>query len=380
MRDSGLGSRAIIAYNHAMNAWLQRVRSASNKFSGKLAHLHPGRWGMVSGWRLQRLQLILAWIGIAAAIVLAVLAVVLLPPLLSPDLDDPRAQFEVLDRARLTVAAIIGGVGVILGVFINWRRMSALERQVTTLQLGQITERFTRAIDQLGSVRADNEPTPEIRAGGVRSLERIARESADDFWPILDILTAYLRAERRWEPPSPDQDYPTGYNSLPEELMNRMDVAFTVDAIVRLWPHRGETGTSPLNLEYTFVPGISLSEKSLVAANLEGAGLYLAILQGADLQGANFRSTFLRRANLRRANLGNADFWGATLEGALLQGADLRGAFLVGAVLRGAHLQGADLRGVNLSHAKLEHAHLDGAVYDRQTRWPTGFAPPGATE
>ena len=307
------------------------------------------------------------------------LAVVLLPPLLSPDLDDPRAQFEVLDRARLTVAAIIGGVGVLLGVYINWRRVGALERQVTTLQLGQITERFTRSIEQLGSVRADNEAAPEIRAGGVRSLERIARESPDDFWPILDILTAYLRAQCRWEPPGPQQDFPTGYKALPEEIVNRMDVAFTVEAIVRLWPHKGETGLAPLNLQYTFVPGLSLREKSLVGANLRGAGLFLAILEGANLQGAEFGGAFLRRANLRAANLQNADFWGANLHGARLQGADLRGAHLLSSVLRWANLEGADLRGVDLSHAKMEHAHLDGAVYDRRTHWPTGFAPPGAT-
>lgn len=322
---------------------------------------------------------ILPWIGVVAAIVLAVLAVALLPPLFSPDLNDPRAQFEVLDRARLTVAAIIGSAGLLLGVYINWRRVNALERQVTTLQRGQITERFTRAIDQLGSVRADKEPAPEIRAGGVRSLERIARESADDFWPILDILTAYLRAECRWEAPDPHEKYPKGYEALPEETVNRMDVAFTVQAIVRLWPHRGKTGSAMLNLEYTFVPGLSLREKSLVGANLLGAGLYLAILEGADLQGANLRGAFLRRANLRAANLRNADFWGATLEGGRLQGADLRGANLLGAVLRRARLDGADLRGADLTVAKLEDAHLEGVVHDGSTRWPMGFAPPSAT-
>ena len=273
--------------------------------------MHSGRWGVNGS--------IFPWIGIVLAIVLAVLAVALLPPLFSPALDDPRAQFEVLDRARLTVAAIIGSVGILLGVYINWRRVNALERQVTTLQLGQITERFTRAIDQLGSVRADNELAPEIRAGGVRSLERIARESANDFWPILDILTAYLRAECRWEPPLPNQDYPKGYKALPEEILNRMDVAFTVDAIVRLCPHRKEAGSAPLNLEHTFVPGLDLREKYLVGANLRGAGLYLAILEGADLQGAKLEGAFLRRAYLSGANLQDADFRGATLEGRVLR-------------------------------------------------------------
>ena len=299
------------------------------------------------------------------------LALVFLPPLISPDLDDPQAQFEVLDRARLTVAAIIGGFGVLLGIYINWRRVSALERQVTTLQLGQITERFTRSIDQLGSVRADNEPIPEIRAGAVRSLERIAQESPDDFWPVLDILTAYLRSQCRWEAPGPSQEFPEGYNALPEEIMDRMDVAFTSAAIMRLWPHQRDAGATPLNLESTFVPGLSLPGKSLAGAHLRGAGLHLANLEGSDIQGA-----WLSGANLRRANLRDAELWGTTLEHAQLQGADLRGANLLSANLQWASLNDADIRGADLSHARLEHADLEGVVFDHQTRWPTGFAPP----
>ena len=329
------------------------------------------------------------------------LAILLLPPLLSPDLDDPRAQFEVLDRARLTVAAMIGGVGVLFGAYFNWRRVNALERQVTTLQLGQITERFTRAIDQLGSVRAGNEPAPEIRAGGVRSLERIARESVDDYGPILDILTAYLRAQCHWEILDPrGEDFPPGYTALPEEIMNRMDVRFTIDAIVRLWPQRGEPSPAPLNLEYTFLPEIALPRRSLAGANLHGAGLFLAHFEGADLQAANFRGAFLRRVRLRGADLRRADFWGANLHGGQLQGADLRGANLLGADLRWARLDGADLRGADLAVAKLEHADLDGAdlrgvnlssatlenaqvdgsVYDRATSWPRSFVSPSTTE
>ena len=363
-----------IAYSRAVTARLQRLRNALTDFASELALLHPGRWGVVGRARLLSA---LRWIGLAATIGLALLAVVLLPPLFSPDLDDPQAQFEVRDRARLTVAAIGGAVVILVGVYINWRRVSALERQVTTLQLGQITERFTRAIDQLGAVRAGNEPAPEIRAGGVRSLERIARESAEDFWPVLDILTAYLRVECRWEPPGPEQDFPTGYEPLPEEIGNRMDVAFTVQAFARLWPREPEIVPTPLNLAYTFLPGLSLREKYLERANLQGAGLHLATLEDAHLRGAILSGAFLHRANLRGANLRDADFWGANLDGARLQGADLRGANFLSANLRFASLEGANLRGVDFSHANLKDANLDGAIHDWRTRWPLGFAPPG---
>jgi hypothetical protein len=49
-------------------------------------------------------------------------------------------------------------------------------------------ERFTRAIEQLGSDQL------EVRLGAIYALERIARDSERDHWPIMEILTAYVRA------------------------------------------------------------------------------------------------------------------------------------------------------------------------------------------
>ena len=368
-------------------------------------------------------------IGLAAVVVLTLL---LLPPLFSPDLADPQAQFEVRDRARLTVAAVIGGFVVLAGVYVNWRRVSALERQVTTLQLGQITERFTRAIDQLGAVRPDGEPAPQIRAGGVRSLERIARESLEDFWPVLDILTAYLRSE---SPAASADVVVLGamdiFEEAAHEIRSRMDVAFTIEAIQRLWPYESDSDDAKLNLARTFLPRLSFPGKDLGGANLEGAHLTGADFSGADLREANLPVAGLERANLREAylwgsnlrasNLEGADFYATSLrsasldgarlvaakliagnlEGASLTGADLTNADLtrarlsyarlIGADLRdakldhanleGADLQSADLEGANLKSVRLEGADLEGTnlnrvTWDDQTQWPEGFTPP----
>lgn len=68
------------------------------------------RLAAVAAWRWTTSQLRrgLPWIALTAAACAAVGAVILLPPLFTPDLEDPQAQFEVRDRARLTVAAVVG--------------------------------------------------------------------------------------------------------------------------------------------------------------------------------------------------------------------------------------------------------------------------------
>src|SRR5205807_469101 len=52
---------------------------------------------------------------------------------------------------------------------------------------GQLTERFSKAIEQLGS------DSLAVRLGGIYALEQIAFDSAELHWPIMEVLTAYLR-------------------------------------------------------------------------------------------------------------------------------------------------------------------------------------------
>jgi hypothetical protein len=58
---------------------------------------------------------------------------------------------------------------------------------------GQITDRFTKAIEQLGSLDDKGKPKLEIRLGGIYALERIARDSERDHTVIMEVLTTYVR-------------------------------------------------------------------------------------------------------------------------------------------------------------------------------------------
>src|SRR5215216_2897935 len=67
------------------------------------------------------------------------------------------------------------------------------QRTLELTEQGQITERSTRAIQQLGDTDDKGNPRLEIRLGGIYSLERISKDSPKDYSQIIDILTAYLR-------------------------------------------------------------------------------------------------------------------------------------------------------------------------------------------
>ena len=64
---------------------------------------------------------------------------------------------------------------------------------------GQVTDRYTKAIEQLGSDK------PDVRIGGIYALERIARDSARDHPTVMEVLTAFIRehSQEDWPLPAP---------------------------------------------------------------------------------------------------------------------------------------------------------------------------------
>jgi hypothetical protein len=84
------------------------------------------------------------------------------------------------DAARgrlLTLGAALFAAGALLYTSRNF----ALSRQ------GQVTDRYTRAVEQLGSYRI------EVRIGGIYALERIARDSKRDHPAVMEVLAAFAR-------------------------------------------------------------------------------------------------------------------------------------------------------------------------------------------
>jgi hypothetical protein len=189
---------------------------------------------------------------------------------------------------------------------------------------GQVTERFTRAVDQLASRELS------VRLGGIYALEQLASDSAREHAAILEILTAYVRGKGK------------GSATPPADVQ----AVVTVLARRRLAHERGRG------------PALDLGEANLRSVRAEGIVLRGARLTRARLEDANLLGTNLRDAGLIEAHL----------ERATLRGADLRGA----------RLQRAWLAGANLAEAKLDDARLQGARYDTLTVWPDGFDPSAA--
>jgi len=311
-------------------------------------------------------------------------------------------QFDRENEARKTLAQIIGGVLLLAGLYSSVRTLD-LQRE------GQVTDRFTKAIDQLGAVQPggavskNGEPkiNLEVRLGGIYALERVARDSPKDEWTIMEVLTAYVRenaakTDEVREPPEEQLSRPRADIQAILTVIGRRNASPEWPAPeFKLHEHFFVELYHTLDLRNTELRGADLSAKDFRSANLHNANLcradlHLAALVGADLgetdlRGANLLETDLfgadlsaanlRGADLRVANLQDAKLLRADLHGADLKQAQLNGADLTGADLSQAYLMLADLRGARLTQDQLNKAHGDG-----YTVLPDGLSRPTSWE
>ncbi|WP_149824930.1 pentapeptide repeat-containing protein [Streptomyces tailanensis] len=326
-------------------------------------------------------------IGAAALAVLGVVLVVL--PGMVVDHDLAGASVAAQDRlkavndVRTTLLQAVGGLVLLFGAYATWRQLRVSQDGLRATQEGYVTDRFSRAVDQLGS---DNQ---DVRIGGLHALWRIAEHSARDREAIISILAAYLRTHLPWPPTDPEAPTAdTHINDLAplEVRVADAQVALTGLGVVlqhpreQSWVNLGVT-----DLRRADCDGLWLHEVNLDRSCMESAGLYHANLTQASLVSVNLRHADLTTAILRRARLALADLRGAKLVETDLRDADfteadlreanLRKADARGAVFHRADLRLADLRGTDLTTADLAEARLTGAMTSERTRWPAGFDP-----
>jgi hypothetical protein len=324
-----------------------------------------GRFGPVSRRRVR------IWCTAVTLVLLVVTVIVVLPGLMvtrdADGLDLTGVQrVTAVNQVRTTLLQALGAAVLLVGLTATWRQLEITRE-------GQVTERFTRAVEHLGSTDID------VRTGGIYALERIARDSPADRDTVTEVLAAFVRHHAPWPPPADARKQDGGGSQpLPKLQTRAVDVHAAMTVLGRArWRN--------------LATALQLNDVDLRVAYLPDADLRGAYLHDSQLEHARLPRAVLRGANLGRANLGfallrDADLEGADLHDARLEGADLRRARLDGVNLGteereaagGASLEGADLRGARLGGTRLAGTRLRAAKGDSTTVWPSAFDPVNA--
>jgi Pentapeptide repeats (8 copies) len=285
--------------------------------------------------------------------ILAILIVALLwfLPQLQGAYFSPKVPAEdrpaLVNEYRRTWAQIIGGFGLLLGLYFTWRRIEISQQELEATRDQQVTERFTRAIDQLGAIDDKGNKKLEIRLGGIYALERIAVDSfametspGRDYSTVMQVLTAYVRenTSQPLESSEGSSDEVSPFHQLRRWLPSTAKADKGAKQPVTLEPSRPTADIQAI-LDVLRRTQAGVPEEYRTSLDLREASLLGADLREANLQGASFSE-----ANLYRANLLSAD-----LQGAVLLEADLREAILLEAEVTDQQLADAQsLQGANM--------------------------------
>jgi len=295
-----------------------------------------------------------------------------------------------------SLATLFGGAAAVVGIILAARRTkaanhqaeAALKQSETAFQ-SLVTERFTKAVEQLGHEKR------AVRLGAIYALERIARDSPRDRDTIVETLAAYIRELAPWPPrhknslPFDDSDLEGEEQAIernPMLLRPPVDISAATIVICRLLPDRDamrpKTDLRYADLRGLDAPNINLSEMQLDHSNLRRANLNWANLNrarmagsileeahldsDANLSNANLNFAKMSRANMTLANLHLANLFMADMSSAILDQADLSNAHLGETNLSGAYMRGADLSEADLVRVRnLIQKQIDGIRYLR---------------
>lgn len=319
------------------------------------------------------------------------------------------------DESIRAASAALTAIAAIFGaIFLCWRTViahwsaRASQHQASIARETHLTTLFTKAVEFLGATRdvkrhetglsvtgstsqlasvpnSVTEPNIEVRLGAIYALERIAKDSERDHWPIMEVLCAYIRnPQNSGAPALPESGKAHNAEWRKSIRSPRIDVQAALTVIGRRSPER---------IQYEIVNGLRL--------NLERANLQDAVLSHGNFSRGLFKRASLDLARIDFAELESTNFWGASMDSATFQYCRLRNACFASSTLSHAsiihssaqnclfhkaylyqttffqsNLDGARLFDTNLSQAAIQYDQLIGTLGDKSTRVPDGMPRP----
>lgn len=215
--------------------------------------------------------------------------------------------FSSENSLRATVAQIFGGMFILITGITAYQTMLVTEQNTEVaqknlflLEQGNLTERFNKAAEMLGSEKI------EIKLGGIYALERVSSQSVEYHWPAMEILTTYIRRHTK-EPSSTSLPILSSNMSyIPKPVITiRDDIQASITVIGRRkWLNQESART--LDLHDSNLSGANLRGSNFRAANFTNTKLIGTILEYSDLSYADFNEADLFDAKFKCSDVKEA--------------------------------------------------------------------------
>jgi len=277
------------------------------------------------------------------------------------ELDARRTVIDWMVKAALVLPLAITA-------WLTWRRVSALEKQTELAEDGQVTERFTRSIEHLGTDQVG------IRLGGLFALEALAHDAPERMAAtVYEILVASLR---EWTRPQPGDD-PKAPIAKQRRIGTDVETVLLIlrrqrhffDTHVESLPQGKDVGSGP------HLIGTDLTRAWLVGADLRNATITEADFSHATITGTDFADATITSTSFTRATIAGTDFTDATINStsfgrATIANTEYNGAMINStgfgrATISRTYFEGAEIADTRFVRAKITaSAFFDASLAD----------------
>jgi Pentapeptide repeats (9 copies) len=346
---------------------------------------------------------IVAFLGLFGALVIWVPALLVDRGAATDD-----AYLQAITNTRTTLVQAVGGFAVFLGVVVGLFTLrhnrqllrasgaehveslqanhdameqtlafnrESLIKTVSLSERGQITDRYSKAIEQLGTTALD---AVELRLGGIYALEHIARDDPEWHLPVVEVLAAFVRQHARGVAPEEGATVAArkaALYALPREKQRvraGVDVATAIDALARRarkddMPSVDFGGTDFCRVEFSTM--VSFERSDFAHTDFRYAFLMFADFRKCHFLATKFEGCDLVHGDLRGSRVVLTEFAGVDLDKANLEGTVFDGSNLSGAL----NLTIDQLKVATINDTALPD-YIDVAALDaaRQVKQPSG--------
>ena len=263
------------------------------------------------------------------------------------------------------IATVFAGAAGLYGLWLAGRRTAALDRQAEIAhahrelaEQGQITERFTKAVEQLESSNSG------VKVGAVFALERLASDSARDLNVVAETLSAFVRHESA---------------NVEKDKSEKVEIVAAIRVLARMVPVTSELriagSSTQLDLSNAYLANATLRSCNLSGFNLSGANFSHCDLKLVKFDGCDLGSANLSKAMLVDVSLMGVDAFLANFNESYFASCDLREAKagssrfikseLMFSTLKDGNFESADFSEANLFSVSFSSARLRDANFGK---------------
>jgi len=267
-------------------------------------------------------------------------------------------------------------IGGLAGLILAAQRTKTAQRTAENAEQGQITDRFSKAVELLSS---ENVTT---RVGGIYALKRIAEDSASrDHEPAMNTIASFIQSA------SPYQQTIEHNNDIANRIANGIDTidwkairAPDVFAALETLSRRTEKQVKyecqadyaveigECNLSYFDLTKIKVTKVSIEGCNLKGSILDGAEFNGVFADGVNFSSGRIHgflsnRSQFNGADLNNIELFDSYIENSCFDHSAFRGSHLNGATFNTCEMQCSDFSFTTIEESEFKNSQMSATAF-----------------